>query len=271
MAWTVTPAGSWSVAATDDPSVMAAALALPQSWPIGQQPELFVRADQVSSLPLPGPPVAGYVAWWDAAQISGVADGAALAAWPAAAGGSSWDLAQATPANRPVYYKTTAGQLVNGKPAAQFNGTSHWMAASGPAAISQPLSVVAVCTDPTGDTAFRVVFDSNTGAEVVDYADSGTWNAQAGTNLAGPAFTGTAFFVAAVFNGASSSNTVNAATATGATGSHALTPLTVGAALGHTSGWWKGAICELMVYPSALTAPQIASLRAYAQSKWGTP
>jgi hypothetical protein len=30
-------------------------------------------------------------------------------------------------------------------------------------------------------------------------------------------------------------------------------------------------VCEVIVYPSALSAGSIATLRGYAQAKWGTP
>ena len=69
------------------------------------------------------PPVAGYTGWWDASQISGVADGAKLSSWPDLSG-NGHHLAQATGANQPTYYKTTVGQLVNSQPVVVFDGAA---------------------------------------------------------------------------------------------------------------------------------------------------
>ena len=51
MAWSLKPAGSWGYATTDSPVAdLPAVLALPGSWPVGQQPHTFVRKDQWGSL-----------------------------------------------------------------------------------------------------------------------------------------------------------------------------------------------------------------------------
>jgi IPT/TIG domain len=51
MAWELHPAGSWGIATSDNPTAdMPAVLALPGSWPIGQQPSCFVRKDQWGNL-----------------------------------------------------------------------------------------------------------------------------------------------------------------------------------------------------------------------------
>jgi IPT/TIG domain len=51
MAWTLHPAGSWGIATSSNPAVdMPPILALPGSWPMGQQPTCYVRKDQWGSL-----------------------------------------------------------------------------------------------------------------------------------------------------------------------------------------------------------------------------
>jgi hypothetical protein len=50
MTWKLHPAGSWGVATTDTAADMAAVLALPGSWPIGQQLSCFVRKDHWGAL-----------------------------------------------------------------------------------------------------------------------------------------------------------------------------------------------------------------------------
>ena len=54
MAWTLHPAGSWGIATSSNPTAdMPAVLALPGSWPMGQQPSCYVRKDQWGSLLAP--------------------------------------------------------------------------------------------------------------------------------------------------------------------------------------------------------------------------
>jgi hypothetical protein len=55
MTWDIHDAGSWGVATTDTPADMAAALALPASWPISTS-RCYVRRDQWDAL-APAPPV----------------------------------------------------------------------------------------------------------------------------------------------------------------------------------------------------------------------
>ena len=80
--------------------------------------------------PPPTAPVAGYSAWWDATQITGIADGAALATWPDASGNGYPFTAAA--GHQPTYYKTTAGKLIHGNPAVWFDGSTTVMHAAVP-------------------------------------------------------------------------------------------------------------------------------------------
>ncbi len=272
MTWRVQDTGSWKLAVTDSATDLAGALALPGSWPVGQQLECFVRNDQVANLPA-GPPVAGYLAWYDASAISGVADGASLATWP---DGSSnhYDVSQGTGANQPVYWKTNAGKLINGKPVVEFNGTSQWLTrASGPVR-AQPFTMVAVAIAPS-TTQHSDLWCSNGGNIKVYHGFNGPWSVFAGAGgQQSPDSAGTTLhFVGVVINGASSAIQTDGSYRTiSSPGNGGLTGnWSVGWDGSSASEQYQGRVCELMVYPSALSTTDLNTLRAYCQGKWGTP
>ena len=97
------------------------------------------------------PPVSGYVAWWDAQAITGLADGAAVTTWPDASGGGH-DLN--THLGTPTYYSSTTANLIHGHPAVKFNGDG-WLATTGALAQAQPYTIfveaqLASTTPPKG-------------------------------------------------------------------------------------------------------------------------
>lgn len=73
-----------------------------------------------------GPPGGGstatVLAWYDASQITGQADGSALASWPDESGNGRTMTAGGT--GTITYYSSTAGKTVNGKPAVWFPGSA---------------------------------------------------------------------------------------------------------------------------------------------------
>src|SRR5262245_14425997 len=105
----------------------------------------------------PGPPVAGYLAWWDATAITGQADNTALSTWTDGSAHHN-DLTQASAGLKPTYYSTTSAKLINGKPTVWFNG-GQVMAVS--LARAQPFTVVYV-GQATTIAAFPIVYTSNT-------------------------------------------------------------------------------------------------------------
>jgi hypothetical protein len=81
--------------------------------------------------------------------------------------------------------------------------------------------------------------------------------------------------VTAIVNGPSSSIRVNAATSFGTLSPTSLKDEVIGVA--HVpddapfhSGL-TGAVCEVLLYESALSAAQVASVESYLKTKWGTP
>lgn len=67
------------------------------------------------------PPVSGYVAWWDASQITGVSDGSLLSSWPDLSGNGN--TLTRTVSAQPTFYNTTAAKLINSLPAVWFAGS----------------------------------------------------------------------------------------------------------------------------------------------------
>jgi hypothetical protein len=266
MTVTIAPAGSWGIATCTSPATeMAAVLALPGSWPIGLQPQCFVRADQWAAATTPaGPPVAGYVAWYDASQITGQADNTTLSSWPDLSGNGN-NLSTTTPA---TYYSSTAGKPVNGKPAVWFNTSSYSLGAFSRA---QPYTLAYVVkADTTSGT--RILLNSNAGNTT--FSNTGTWRFYGGVSLdSGVSLDTATHAVFAVANGASSTIQVDATAVTGNAGGGGIGGATnyVGSNNSVGGNPWSGAICEIFIYPSALSAGNITSLRNYFRSKWGTP
>jgi hypothetical protein len=213
------------------------------------------------------PPVAGYVAWWDASQItSPPADGAVLSSWNDLSG-NGHTLTQATTASKPTYYSTTTAKLMNGLPAVWFNGSATEMDAA--LVLAQPFTVVAWCQNLNTGSVQGYVFEGQASAVYVRASGTGLgFQAYAGNAFVvqGPYDT-SAHYVAAVYNGASSSVTVDTATTTGNAGANGITTtLQLGANNGSFA--FNGPICEVIVYPSALSGANITALNTYLAGKW---
>lgn len=233
----------------------------------------------------PAAPVAGYALWLDASQITGVADGAALSSWPDQSA-NAYNFT-ATTTQRPTYYKTTAAKLINGNPAVWFNGTSNVMGtASGVQAVN--------ATDGTW-TAFLVGYHNTTAVVLFLDARAVVNEMQLGVNGSGLSFFASAYLasgthyapgqsglslsaasvVAALVSSSAATAYVNGAAGTPVTVSGALQTatqtVTLGAAGGTGGNFVSGPICELLIYPSALSAANMAANQAYLKAKWGTP
>jgi hypothetical protein len=215
------------------------------------------------------PSVAGYMAWWDAVQISGVTDGAGLSTWRDMSG-NGYDMVQSTGSFQPLYYNTTTAKQVNGLPAVWGNGSNSSMQTTLTQAQPYTFVAVAMAVSPGSNQAVM-----GTSGSFVDLAVAARWRIFAGSS-AQFAFAPTAnqaFFVAAVVNSSSSNlqqdttpgGPLNAGT-TGLSGTAAMALFGRG-----VSEPWNGPICEALVYPFALNSTQIASLLSSLGSKWGTP
>lgn len=219
-----------------------------------------------------GSPVAGYLAWYDAAQITGAADNTALASWPDLSA-NGYGLVQATGANKPTYYKTTGAKLVNGLPAVWFNGTSDLMNTSNssitvasPAVISWVFWAQTLTTQELFN-AFNLVngitathYTENYGSGILNGGTPETTRAHTVTYTCSTGGTSTIRV-----------DGTQVATTTGLGGSTGSLYMTLGAQSGG-GVYFNGAICECVIYSaSTLTLANVQANEAYLKAKWGTP
>jgi hypothetical protein len=210
------------------------------------------------------PPVAGYTAWWDASQITGHADNTSLTSW-ADSSGNSHNLTTVD-GTAPIYYASTAGKTVNGLPAVWFASGGLYTAAM---TLNQPFTIAAVCESTVVGGAYGVVGGNggNTGLSLI----SGPFRLYAGNTLAATVPGDTNLHAAfGVANGGSSVVQVDSTSTSGNAGSNFLASSSA-VYLGELSAStypWSGPICEVLIYPSALSGAQISSLLSYFQAKW---
>lgn len=225
------------------------------------------------------PPVSGYLAWYDASQITGQSDGSSLSAWSDLSS-NGYNMSQSTGADQPTYYSSTAGKLINGLPAVWFNGTSDRMTNSTSVSLAN-CSIFAV-VQLTSDTNNATILGSsasgglqlrtNTGARLNLLAEGTT---DIGADSSGEITPGSNNAGAATYDSTTGAYAfyVNSGTAT-TTGTNATTISSHAMVLGfngsNTSEFWDGAIAEVIVYNSVLTGAQITSTFTYLNNKWGT-
>jgi Concanavalin A-like lectin/glucanases superfamily len=218
------------------------------------------------------PPVAGYMAWYDASQITGQSDNTALASWPDMSSNHN-NLSQATPANQPTYYSSTAGKTVNGKPAVWFNGTTSNMVSVANAIPQSVFTVAKVGSLTDGE----VIYSGNSNGTLELRIINGIVNlifAEVGIILTGvTSATLSPFFTGFTFDGTNAYVYINSATSDAYTAAtHTINNAAI--LLGEDPGgsqFLNGPICEMILYPTVLTGPQIASTYTYLKTKWGTP
>lgn len=233
---------------------------------------------RIGTLTWPAPSVPAPFIWYDAQDIAGVADGAALATWHDLASG--FDLSQSSPTNRPTFYSSTAAFLINGHPAVWVAGvsgaTSYYM---NTVSVSQagPLTLMAVVTtdQPAAGITQNIMTDNNTPATSLVMADSVTpvYTIQGGgssSSLSGGTVDMHAHLVVAVLNGASSALDVDGVQV--ASGTLGTAGITNGLRFGNVSpANGDVGLGEFRVYTLALTSQQRNFLHLEAQNKWGTP
>jgi len=223
------------------------------------------------------PPVAGYTAWYDATLITGVSDGAHLSTWNDSSGNGHHLVSQHTSANQPVYYSTTTAQLINGHPAVWFvPGTPGGLTCLDTFSQPHPFTIIVVCQASSLSGA-PVLWCVNTGStSQYQIVPTTNWRySQIGLGnfdfTFGPSTT-TTRFLCAIFNGASSSlQQDNLLAGAGLTSETWTATLNVGAYNDGASDPWFGPICEVIVYPSALSAANVTTLQNYLSTKWGSP
>lgn len=209
--------------------------------------------------------IAGLTGWWDASDASTFTfgTGSAVAQWRDKSG-MARHVDQATGAKQP-----TRDQTVNGLSAVKFVASNQHILRGTHAATPRPKTVWAIVRPDTANTSTEVfIGHSNMSLRSQNVygmdATASLYSAQPDTN-------GVPAFVAGVFRDDTTSTIhVNGTTATGNAGT--IGSGTMVFSLGGNNSDAEHAsytICETGVYDGLLTAPQIAQLHAYAQSKWG--
>lgn len=212
------------------------------------------------------PPVTGYTAWYDASQITGVSDGASLSSWPDESG-NGFTAAQATGADQPTYYKTSGSFLVNGLPAVWFNGSSDFMLCSSGPNVPQEDTIFAVGHMASLAGSGRM-FDGSASRQFLDMNRSSAYAMYAGNVFGGGTPTIGTHLLTGLYNSSSSTFRVdqNNISLGGGIGLNALNEISLGGGIAST--FLSGALCEVLIYSSALTLGQIQSTETYLFNKW---
>ncbi len=195
---------------------------------------------------------------WRADSIT-AANGAAVASWPALAGGVAL---AASGSAQPTYVASG----INGQPTVRFNGTSTRMDAN-LAAFAQPVTVMAVAKLASASGS-HMIYNAE-GVEL--YAEGGLWVGWGGAELAAGATDTSPAALVFVANGASSTVNRNGTAVTGSAGTtgHNAT-VNVG---DYSAGGYRlnGDVAEICVYQRALSTAEINTLRSYTTARYGTP
>jgi hypothetical protein len=221
-----------------------------------------------------GPPVAGFFAWYDASAIAGLADGAAVASWSDGSG-NGYTATQGTAGQRPAYYKTTAGNLINGLPTVKYTAASNQILSATVASISQPVTVCAVIKG-TLSPANSAWFSVNATPILGFLASAGPlYKFGGGATVSGGVPTTAAHTVVCNCTTAGTSSVIRVdgtQVATGNAGtSSAGTTLSLGGWTGSATFAWDGLLAEIVFYGSSLVTTDMQSVEAYLKAKWATP
>lgn len=218
--------------------------------------------------------IAGLTAWFDASQITGVADGASLATWPDSSGNGN-DATQGTAADQPTYYKSTAGKTINGLPAVWWTSATDSLAT---AAFEIPLSVGTVFVvgevPDNGQVPSLVDGISSTNRWVVGTTANSAYCIYAGGNIIGAVpNNGAIHQFTGLFAGAATSyfRMDGIEQASGSAGTDTLTGITLGNGPGAELDLYPDFLCEIIHYDSILSSTDISKVESYLKSKWATP
>lgn len=214
--------------------------------------------------------VAGLAAWYDASQLTGLADGDPIATSPDRSGNAR-DLTQATAAKRPTF-KTG---ILNGNPVMRFDGVDDRLVS--PAfTLAQPNTVFVVASTTNAGTGQRFIADgvNGSGRNAV-YVTAQKWAVYAGSTgtVSSQALSTGVHLIDYVFDNTARSLFVDSVggTAGNAGGASLIGGVVLGDE-GPTGGFnWPGDIAEYLFYNAAVSAANILLVRAYLKAKWGTP
>lgn len=216
----------------------------------------------------PGPPVAGYVGWWDASDTSSITSSSgAVSQWNDKSG-NGYHLLQSTAGNKP----TTGTRTQNSLNVLDFNGSSNFLDTTTWSSQAQPTTVFAVAKGDATATQYNV-FDTTSGRQNLYYRGTGQYGLWSGSaEVFGGTVNTNPHVFSCVFNGASSVLYLDGSSiATGNPGTNAASgQFRVG--MNSTPGSrLDGWVAEIVFYPSALSTGGRQSVESYLKAKWGTP
>jgi hypothetical protein len=215
--------------------------------------------------------ISGLYGWYDASQITGLSNGAAISQWNDLSG-NAHHLVQATSGNQPTYLTNQQ----NGKPAVSFNGTSSVLERNA-TGLTTPCTIFVVFNAAASTAGNQVVFFGgynnwgieipNPGTTINGYTGGTQTTFNAGTGF--DVNDGTAKLLTAVFNASTGyymrQNAVQGSTVSQAAGATSAPYYTVGASgtTGAYSNFLAGEVMEMLIYTGTLTGPQILQVEAY--------
>lgn len=228
-----------------------------------------------NSLPVPR----NGLSLWLKSDFGLVLNGTRVSRWSDLSGSATAnDAVQNTNANRPVFLSSA----VNGMPAVNFNGTSHFLnLTSGLTDLTSGFACFAVIK-PTGTTAGTILSSGNVGpSDVVTIQTNNTqgqFTAYSGTT-ASSLVTGSS---ALTFNRFQSLDAVHSGmgsatmsvNSTQAAAGAVQNLLNVNRTLNYigsdslTTGFWKGQLAELLCYSRTVTVSEQAAIQAYLASRY---
>lgn len=206
--------------------------------------------------------LSGLHSWWDASQITGLADGDPVASWSDMSGGGH-TLTQATSAQRPTY-KTS---ILNGKPVVRFDGVDDKLDTAS-FTLAQPFTVIFAAV-PRGLPSFSTPFDAVSGSACTVYFNS-VYRQQTTLDVSTTLtpVVGTAEKVFATYNAASSAFARNGTSVTTNPGTGGTTTgLRVGAS--RSGSFAQHDFAEFLIYSRAITTTERQQIEAYFLSKYG--
>lgn len=237
----------------------------------------------VGTLHAQTPPTNNLTLWLDAGAIAGLTDGSAVALWTNK-GNVAANLTQVTPADRPLY-KTN---IINGLPAVRFDGASDFLA-------SVAASTFMSSTQYTIFSVFSATaIDRNNAATYMNDLLVGDRDGYAGQYLkgSGPSYSALAYNYGGGDQSVGTTITTNAwyalvtrheagniyvhkdGEADASTASGTTTwpipsdVLQVGFNKPGYDGWFQGDIAEILIYNTALSSGDRASVESYLDLKY---
>jgi len=210
--------------------------------------------------------ISGLEAWYDGDDVDTITfNGSDVAQWDDKSGNNR-DVAQATPAEQPLYVTNS----LNGRSGLEFDGVATNLVDT--FSLSQPLTYYLVGKFDTipGSTFPAFYFGTTSTDDARFFELSGNWYIFAGTGLSssGGADTNPHYF-RNEYNSTSGKIIVDGSqVASGNVGTTGTTALTIGRNP-NTNQPLDGKIYELLIFSKILSADEIAQMDTYLKIKWG--